>query len=177
MASTTMKAYGNRYLIVPPSVKLNEKLDKVLYDIDCDFREAPERVTSAVRDSADQLRIIRQYLRSYELDDNYPEAMVCEFDDRFKDGFFVWQEAWSALLNRGVIINPPLPATVLMDYFRNGVNKKGQEIGMSPHTRGTAFDLAGIDSLRIVQGLKLKGKIKSFLVERANNAIHVDIYS
>jgi hypothetical protein len=172
-----MKAYGNRYLIVPPSVKLNEKLDQVLYDIDCDFREAPERVTSGIRDSADQLRIIRQYLRSNGLDDNFPEAMVCEFDDRFTDGEYAWQKAWSKLLNIGVIINPPLPAVVLMDYIRSGVNKKGQVIGMSPHTRGTAFDLSGLDSLRIVQALKLKGKIKGYLVERANNCLHCDIYS
>lgn len=172
-----MKSYGNRYLIVSPSVKLNERLDQVLYDIDCDFREAPERVTSGVRDSDDQLRIIRSYLRAKGLDDNYPEAMVCDVADRVRDDTeFAWQRAWSKLLNIGVIINPPLPAVVLMDYIRSGVNKKGMVIGMSPHIRGTAFDLAGLDSLRIVQGLKLKGKIKSYLIERENNCIHCDIY-
>lgn len=172
-----MKAYGNRYLIVPPSVKLNERLDQVLYDIDCDFREAPERVTSAVRDSDDQLRIIRSYLRQKGLDDHYPEAMVCDVVDRVRDDTeFAWQRAWSKLLNLGLIINPPLPAVVLMDYIRSGVNKKGQVIGMSPHTKGTAFDLSGLDSLRIVQALKLKGKIKSYLIEREQNCIHCDIY-
>jgi hypothetical protein len=147
-----------------------------LYDIDCDFKEHPETVTSGVRTSEDQLRIIRQYLKSKGLADNYPEAMTALVDDRTDDDeHFVWQKAWSHLLSVGVIINPPLPAVALMDYIRNGVNKKGQLIGMSPHTRGTAFDLKGIESLKIVQALKLKGKIRGYLVERENNAIHVDI--
>lgn len=172
-----MKAYSNRYLIVPPHVVLNEDLDAVLYEIDCDFRENREKVTSGVRTSEDQLRIIRTYLRSKGLDNTYPEAMTAEVLDRVEGSdHFVWQKGWSALLNAGVIINPPVPAVVLMDYVRGGVNKKGQIIGMSPHTRGKAFDLSGLDSLPIIQGLKLKGKIKGYLLERENNCLHVDIY-
>lgn len=172
-----MKSYTNRYLKVPTSIILNEKLDNVLYDIDCDFRDHPETVTSAVRTPEDQLRIIRKYLVSKGLDQKYPEAMTAKITDRYEgQDEFVWQKAWSALLNIGVIINPPLAAVVLMDYVRGGVNKKGQLIGMSPHTRGTAFDLSGTDSLRIVQGLKLRGAIKSYLIERENNCIHCDIY-
>lgn len=171
-----MRSYSNRYLKVPASIVLNNNLDQVLYDIDCDFREHPETVTSALRIPEDQLRIIRKYLRAKGLDDNYPAAMTCEMRDKDDLGLYLWQRAWSHLLNIGVIINPPLPAIALMDYWRNGVNKKGQLIGQSPHTRGTAFDLAGVDSLVIVQGLKLKGKIKGYLVERENNAIHVDIF-
>jgi hypothetical protein len=169
-----MKAYLNRYLKVPTSVVLNEKLDNILYEIDCDFRDAPETVTSALRTPEDQLRIIRKYLRAKGLDDNYPDAMTCGVHDKEGDQY-VWQKAWSHLLNVGVIINPPQPAVALMDYIRSGVNKKGQLIGMSPHTRGTAFDLSGLDSLSIVQSLKLKGKIRSYLLERENNCIHVDI--
>jgi hypothetical protein len=170
-----MKAYTNRYLRVPTSVVLNAALDKVLYEIDCDFRESPETVTSAVRIPEDQLRIIRKYLRTKGLDDNYPEALACTIHDKDAAGNYVWQKAWSHLLNIGVIINPPLAAVALMDYWRNGVNKRGQLIGQSPHTRGTAFDLSGLDSLRVVQGLKLKGKIKGYLVERENSCIHCDI--
>jgi hypothetical protein len=170
-----MKAYTNRYLRVPTSVVLNAALDKVLYEIDCDFRESPETVTSAVRIPEDQLRIIRKYLRTKGLDDNYPEALACTIHDKDAAGNYVWQKAWSHLLNIGVIINPPLAAVALMDYWRNGVNKKGQEIGQSPHTRGTAFDLSGLDSLTVVQSLKLKGKIKGYLVERENSCIHCDI--
>jgi hypothetical protein len=170
-----MKAYTNRYLRVPTSVVLNAALDKVLYEIDCDFRESPETVTSAVRIPEDQLRIIRKYLRTKGLDDNYPEALACTIHDKDAAGNYVWQKAWSHLLNIGVIINPPLAAVALMDYWRNGVNKRGQLIGQSPHTRGTAFDLSGLDSLTVVQSLKLKGKIKGYLVERENSCIHCDI--
>lgn len=171
-----MKSYSNRYLKVPPSVVLNDKIDALLYDIDCDFKNNPETVTSAVRTSEDQLRIIRKYLRAKGLDNKYPEAMTARVEDKTEDqSQFVWQKGWSALLNAGVIINPPLPAVALMDYIRDGVNKKGQLIGMSPHTRGTAIDLSGLDSLKIVQALKLKGKIRGYLVEREQNCLHVDL--
>lgn len=169
-----MKAYSNRFLTVRPSVVLNERLDKVIYDIDCDFRGHPEVVTSGVRTPEDQLRIIRNYLRELGLESKYPEAMTGEINER-EGEHFTWQMGWSALLNAGVIINPPLPAIVLMDYLRGGVNKKGNLIGQSPHTRGTAFDLSGTDSLMIVQRLKLAGYIRGYLLERQNNCLHIDI--
>lgn len=169
-----MKAYNNKNLLVGRHIILNDKLDKVLSEIDS-YWTFPETVTSAVRIPEDQLRIIRNYLRRKGLDDDYPEAMTCDIRDRDTNGQYRWQMGWSALLNKGVIINPPFPAECLMDYFRNGQNKKGMVIGQSPHTRGAAFDLSGLDSLEIVKQLLIDGKIRGYLVERENNCIHVDI--
>ena len=101
--------------------------------------------------------------------------MVTDVETKVGDRY-IWQMAWSNLLNLGVIINPPLPAVALMDYWRGGLNKKGMLIGVSPHTKGKSFDLSGTDSLAIVQSLKLKEKIKGYLLERENNCIHVDIF-
>jgi hypothetical protein len=89
---------------------------------------------------------------------------------------------WSALLNAGVIINPPKRAKVLMDYIRGGVNRKGSFINESPHFRGTAFDIGGGDGgidaeLKVIQKALSSGKIKGLvgiLAEHNNNAVHCD---
>jgi hypothetical protein len=168
------KAYDNKNLLVPRSVVLNERLNSVLCAIDKYWPPNGETVTSGVRTPEDSLRIIRTYLKRKDLARIYPEAMTCAIDD--KDGdIYAWQTAWSHLLSLKVIINPPLPAKCLMDYYRNGKNKKGQIIGQSPHIRGTAIDLSGIDSEVIVKRLVEDGMIRSYLVERENNCIHIDI--
>lgn len=168
------EAYKNKNLIVPEKVVLNPTLNSVLVAIDKYWPPKGETVTSGVRVPEDSLRIIRTYLKSKNLAKDYPEAMTCLIDE-MKDGQYVWQMAWSNLLSIGVIINPPLAAKCLMDYHRNGVNKKGQLIGQSPHTRGTAFDLSGTDSLTIVKRLVEDKMIRGYLLERENNCIHCDL--
>lgn len=188
-----MKAYENKNLIVPDrdgyefqgrtyrKVVLNDELDRILSAIDHYWPPASEIVTSAIRVPDDSLRIIRTYMRAKGLDKKYPEAMTCDILDKGKDIRFgddliyAWQPGWSALLNAGVIVNPPYPAVALMDYFRSGVNKKGQTIGQSPHIRGKAFDLSGLDSLTIVKRLVEDGMIRGYLLERENNCLHIDI--
>jgi hypothetical protein len=171
-----MRAYENKYLIVPKKVVLTDELDRVLSSIDEYFKDHPETVTSGLRTPADQLRIIQTYLKAKGLHTKYKDAMTCAPQDKFTDNNqYCWQQGWSALLNKGVIINPPYPATCLMDYWRGGVNKKGLQIGQSPHTRGKAFDLSGLDSKDTVHLLREKGIIRGYLIERENNCIHVDI--
>lgn len=169
-------AYSNKNLIVPTTVTLNELLNSTLVAIDKYWPPKGEVVTSGVRVPKDSLRIIRQYLNAKGLARIYPEAMSCAIDDKGPDGNYLWQMAWSNLLNKSVIINPPLEAVVLMNYFRDGVNKKGKIIGQSPHVRGTAFDISGLDSHVIVKRLVEDGMIKSYLIERENNCIHCDIF-
>jgi hypothetical protein len=180
------KAYENKNLLVPDrdnfefkgkkyrKVILNPKLDSALCAIDKYWPPESEVVTSGVRTPEDSLRIIRTYLKKKDLARFYPEAMTCGINDKDED-LYVWQTAWSHLLSLKVIINPPLPAKCLMDYYRNGKNRKGQTIGQSPHTRGTAIDLSGIDSEVIVKRLVEDGMIRSYLVERENNCIHIDV--
>lgn len=168
-------AYDNKNLLVPEKVVLNERLNSTLCAIDKYWPPKGETVTSGVRTPEDSLRIIRNYLKSKGLSLKYPEAMTCELTDENPDGTYVWQKAWSNLLNIGVIINPPMPAACLMDYFRNGVNKIGQVINQSPHVRGTSIDLSGTDSEVIVKRLVEDKMIRGYLVERENNCIHIDV--
>jgi hypothetical protein len=171
-----MKSSTNKYLTLAPNVILTDELDKVISSIDEYFSAHPETVTSGLRTSEDQLRIIRKYLVAKGLDKKYPEAMTCATKDKHTiNDEYVWQKGWSALLNVGVIINPPYGAICLMDYYRRGKNKKGEYIGMSPHTKGQAFDLSGLDSIEIIKKLKNLGKIRGYLEERENNCLHVDI--
>jgi hypothetical protein len=169
-------AYKNKYLIVPEKVVLTDELDKKLTELDIYFKDHPETVTSGLRTVEDQLRIIRKYLKVKGLDKKYPDTFVCDANEKYTDkNEFIWQMAWSNLLYVGVIVNPPYPATCLMDYFRGGINKKGLQIGQSPHTRGKAFDLSGLDSEPIVHRLRSEGKVRGYLIERENNCLHVDI--
>ena len=132
-----MKSLENKWLVVLDSVRLTDTIDPVIAALDIHFKEVGLKafVTSGLRTSKDQLRIIQKYLIRKGLDKKYPECVNCtEVSMRFiwetKD-VYEWQPGWSALLNAGVIVNPPLPAECLMDYYSGGVNKKGSIIGSS----------------------------------------------
>ena len=179
-----MNAYDNKFLIVKPSVRLTPIIIPVIIGMDKYFQEANVigYVTSGQRSSMDQLETIRKYAVRYKIDKEFPEILTTIVMDKNEDGTYVWQRPWSRLLNRGIIINPPMPAKVLFDYIRNGKNKKGAIIGHSPHHDGRAFDIGGNVDHDITNELppvqkafadKLPG-MKGFLPERNNNCIHID---
>ncbi len=183
-----MDATANKFLKVKRGVKINDTIESVIVALDKYFEEAglEAYVTSGERSSQDQLDTIRKYCIHYGVDKEFPEIKTCGVLDKinFGDGkkIFTWQRAWSRLLNTGIIINPPLPAECLFDYIRAGVNKKGTEIGHSPHYFGKAFDIGGgfdhdiSNELKIVQlalSEKLKG-LKGYLAERKQNCLHID---
>jgi len=175
----------NKYLIVRPTVILTEIIDYSIKEVDIFFKDCPSFVTSGLRNPERQLEVIRDYLRIKKLDKAYPEAMVCNVNDTIKvDGkiLYVWQKAWSNLLAVKVIINPPFRAECLMDYFNSaGVNRKGSFINQTPHASGIAFNIGGgsngpKDEAQCMQAaINAKAKsIVSFLLERENNAVHVN---
>lgn len=185
-----MTAYDNKWLTVGKSsgVRLTPIIEPVIIALDKYFEAAnlKAKVTSGERTSGDQLAIIRKYATIYGIEKEFPEILTCGVLDKIDFGndkkIATWQRAWSRLLNVGVIVNPPLPAVVLFDYIRNGVNKKGQTIGMSPHYYGLAFDLSGgidhdpTNEMEVVKKAlndKLPG-LKGYLLERKQNALHVD---
>lgn len=178
-------AKDNQWLIVKPTVKLTPVIEPVIIALDKLFLEAKIKsyVTSGLRDANDQLEVVRHYLTAKKLDKKYPHAMACRVDD-FEFNEYAWQEAWSNLLNIGVIINPPLRAKCLMDYFSGGKNKKGQFINQTPHSTGNCFDIGGAgginatiaDELVVMEKamkIGIPGLI-NILPEHNNNAIHCD---
>lgn len=177
----------NRFLLIKDNVILTEHIRPVISDLDEYFEKAnlTAWVTSGLRKPEDQLRIIRNELNRRDLSQYYQDV----FEDIGKkvqyegEEIYGWQLGWSKLLNLGFIVNPPYPAVALMDYYRPGSqeNRKGKLIGDSPHTRGTAFDISGgangvTDEAQVIESAmgKVKG-LKGYLIERNNNAIHIDV--
>lgn len=173
----------NKFLIVPASVVLTDRTDAAIAALDPYFEKANKKATvsRALSTPDDQLRIIRNYLKRQGLDTLYPEAMNCHIRD-MKESQYVWQMAWSNLLNKGVIINPPLDATCLMDTtYGDSGSRKGKLIHQTPHVYGGAFDIGGAENgvadeaAIIQQALNDRlPQLRGMVVERVNNCVHVD---
>ena len=182
-----MKATENKWLLLKPNVILTEHINPVIADLDKYFEVANLKayVTSGLRNSEDQLRIIRTELTRRGLAGDYQEAFEPISNKIQYEGeeVYAWQPSWSKLLSLGFVVNPPFSAKCLMDYFRPGSisNSKGRVIGQSPHTSGRAFDIGGGpdglgNELRVIESAmgKVKG-LKGFLLERNQNCLHIDV--
>jgi hypothetical protein len=180
-----MSSANNKWLIVKPGVVLTPTIEPVIVALDAYFEKHKLKayVTSGLRDANAQLAVVRQYLTKKGLDKTYPAAMKCKAEDKLPNGDYVWQMAWSNLLNVGVIINPPYRAICLMNYINKaGKNRKDSYINQTPHAAGKAFNVGGgsngiMDELAVLtealKDKKIPG-LKSFLAERENNALHID---
>jgi hypothetical protein len=139
-------------------------------------------ITSVLRDKDDQLRLIQQYAIEHGI---IPGGTILNFvDTEYFEGkqVYVWQVVWSTLLNHGIIINPAVSAVVLMDYWRDGINKKGLTLPASPHAGGKAFDVGGFSPnntinrcYQILMNAASGVGIKDVLEEHGNNCCHVDV--
>ena len=182
-------AFQNRFLKVNKSVILTTTIEPVICALESYFEAEGKvaNVTSGLRDAASQLSIIRGYLAKKGMDKKYPEAITCGLNDKKQVEtkiVYAWQLGWSALLNAGIIINPPIDAECLMDYNgADGKNRKGTIIKASSHFKGTCFDVGGgvdgingnmISEQKIIQKAlddKIPGLI-SIVLERNNNCVH-----
>lgn len=181
-----MRAADNKWLLVKEGVKLTDSIEPVIVALDAHFanKNLKAFVTSGLRDANAQLRVIQSYLKKRGLEQTYPEVMNCQVTDINSQGHYVWQMAWSHLLSSGLIINPPLRAICLMDYYRGGNNKKGQWINQTPHASGKSFDIGGgangmTDEAQILKTVLAERSIpglKGILEEGENNAVHVDCF-
>ncbi len=183
----TFKAHENKFLILKAGFKNTAIIDPVLTGLDkiCEELGIKLLATSGLRDSTDQLDLIRKYLINNGLRNQYEDVFKHNFDEKVTDPthgeIYAWQLGWSRLLNIGVIVNPPKDAICLLDYKRDGINKKGMLIHKSPHFNGTCIDLGGgnnglEDELKVVKlamARKLPGLV-GYLYEPKNNAIHLD---
>ena len=169
------------YLIAKYGVVLTDSILETISLLMPYFTEAKHyaTITSGFRSPEAQLDLIKDYAQKHNIIKEYPDLLGCSLQDKDRDDNYAWQKAWSKLLKLGIIINPPLPAKVLFDYFKNGVNQKGKTISASPHIRGTDFDIGGGDDIQtkinIVNKAYREGKanIKYYVVEIKNNAIHI----
>lgn len=182
-----------KFLTLGPKVKYTNKAVRIVFPVIIALEPYFEKhniratVTSILRDAHDQLGLIKTYLRAQRLSSKYPEVMALTNPEQRAGGIYVWQMAWSELLNKGVIINPPLQAACLTDYMGpdgKGPNRKSSIIRQTPHVHETCFDIGGSGGkLKTIQDEllpvteafkdKVKGMVR-FLPEHKNNAIHID---
>lgn len=179
-------------LTLRAGVHLTPSISRTIELMDKFFEGEPSEVTSGLRTQEGQLGIIIQKLIRHKRDAEFKEfvtgvekrshpADTVHVEELGRDLFW-WQRAWSRLLHMGDIVNPPMPAEVLFDYYRPGStnNKKGEIIQISPHQRGLAFDIGGGDDLIAKSKCVVKAVesrecfIKSWLLEHVNNACHID---
>ena len=173
----------NKYLKIADGVILTSQIDSVITRLDSYFKTAGmiRYVISGLREKTDQLRIIIDYANSYKLPVDYTKD---DTEKKLDDGTYVWQQTWSDLLDKGLLINPPNAAKCLGTY------KHGQIIQPSSHFRGVAFDISGSkgntpserastvdDELKVVLDAMADPKlgIRSYTVERANNCLHINV--
>lgn len=181
-----ISARDNKFLKVLPTVVLTPVIEPVIIALDPYFEKAglTAVVTSGKRDEEGQLRIIREYLKEKGLQAKYPETMTGDVNSKITwegQEVYSWQPGWSALLNAGIIINPPIRAICLLNYVNSqGVNRKGQFIEASNHIPGKAFNVGGgTNGLNdevavIIEAIKHIPQIVSYVVERNNNALHIN---
>lgn len=178
----------NRFLKYKEGVKRTPAIDRTVQLLDSYFDGCPSWVTSGLRSPEDQVAIIMEKAKRHGISGDFQEFSspdIYPAKHELIDGkpLFWWQRTWSKLLSLGDIVNPPLPAECLSDYFRPGSheNKKGQIIPLSPHQRGLAFDIGGQEDLlgrakRVMKAFQ-SGEcfIVEYLVENVNNALHCDV--
>lgn len=177
----------NKFLILKNGVVRTAQTDPVIVRLDAYFGERNHRawVTSILRDPAAQLRLIQDYCRQRNI--KYTQIHWATVQSRMDfqgREVYQWQPAWSALLSLGLIVSPPLDAECLMDYWREGINKKGRMIPASRHQLGTEFDIGGrggsdatvADEVAIVQEARRRDPaigIRAYTIERMNNCLHI----
>jgi hypothetical protein len=154
--------------------------DKVIEKLDNYFVKAGLKryITSVKRSPLDQIGIIEGYAKQKGLM-HITESMEGEYP--FEGSQYPkWQVMWSQLLSKGLLINPPYPAKVLTDYYKNGVNQKGVMKNPSGHFTGKCFDIGGSDNVQktydIVNQAKNDGiGIVLVILERENNCVHSQV--
>ena len=173
------------YLIFAKNVKRTPQTDVVISKLQPYFENSfcKAIITSVLRSPEEQLRIIEDYAKKFKL---IPKVYKLNFDKKVifeKEEVLEWQFVWSQLLNRGVIISPPVNAKVLMDYWQNGINKKGEILNPSPHLKGNCFDIGKAEGNCTMEDIYAVVKlaqhdnigIRNVLLERVNNCVHCDV--
>jgi hypothetical protein len=183
------------WIIFEPNVIRTPQTDIVIEKLTPYFEAAGfvGRITSVLRNQWQQLMLIQSLAEQNKI---ITSGFILDFEYTGSyQGQVVpyWQIVWSSLLNKGIIINPPVPAIVLMDYIRNNINKKGMLIGATPHHTGLCFDLGGrvlvnnalVERIDDVYNIVCKAKSDGVgietnidsnpLIEHQNNAVHVQV--
>ena len=172
------KSSKNKFLVVQSQVVLTPAIDNVIALLDPVFEKEnlQAHVTSGLRTADKQLSLIKEKAIALGVDKEFPEIHDAAVTNQAS-----WIKAWSRLLTKGFMINPPVSAECAFDYKKptGEVRKAGHLIGISNHQRGHSFDIGGeiekIEALiKSVIANEKEIPIAGFLFEPVNHAVHVD---
>jgi hypothetical protein len=186
------KSLKNKWLIVMPNVILTRSIDYVILKLDKHFEnfDFVRYVTSGLREPMKQLEVIMDYAKTYDMPVNFVKE-----DVNVKIGSsdnYIWQDVWSQLRVKGLIINPPYLAACLYDHMKNGdIIPAGTIIPQTPHSRGNCFDLSSwrgnqtqneagkvddeVTIIKVAMDLEPNLGILSYVIERKNNCLHINV--
>jgi len=192
MTEPEFKSLKNKWLVVMPNVVLTTTIDYGASRLDKYFQDfnSVRYITSGMRDAIAQLGVIIAYAKAYDIPVNFAKEDVNV--KLLSTDNYVWQEVWSRLREKGLIINPPYLASCLYDHTKNGqFIKAGTIIPATPHSSGYCFDMSAWrgnqsesqaksvdDEAKIIQvamDLDADIGILSYVIERANNCLHINI--
>jgi len=168
----------------------------ILSRIEAMFPAVSLIATSGHRTPLEQLHVIGAYSQGFQYPEFTPQDVFAtttfELDGQAVHGFR-WLRTWGECLHRGIIVNPPLVVVAPFDYFREGVNKKGQLIQASnhiidadldPRVKACPIDFSQMCGPRpdihrvaeIMEQAKLSGiPIKNITIEHGNGCVHIDL--
>lgn len=181
----TYKSLSNTNLIVRKTVVLTPRLDTVISTLDSLAKRMNihEEITSGSRSPEMQLQTIIDLCHNNGM--GIWHFTNTDVDSKLSNGNYIWQESWSLLLERGIIVNPPRAAMVLESYIDNGVQKRGTIIQPSSHIKGEAFDKTYRESLdsskkidRLIETAIFEMpelKILNFRIEPLQGCTHTNI--
>lgn len=184
-------------IFILPGVVLDDKQKKVIFAIqDVTTMEGVAlTVTRGHSTPAQQLSTIEDYARKNNcLFTEFIPGDATATIKLWRGGqeiiVYAWQQTWSMLLFKGIVVNPPFKATCLEHYIRpSGEDMFMKMIDASPHTTSDPIDFsAKIDrgmttekeDIDVVEGILKKAQangsgIRFIKPEPKNVCVHIDL--
>jgi hypothetical protein len=183
-----MKSDNNKFLKVRKFVKLTGTIDSAIALLDGYFEQANLHceVSSGLRTSEEQLKIIVNKCLKHKVDKEFPLIRAAKLSDTE-----TWLNPWGRLLTIGEMVNPPMPTKCPFDFKRSDgtIRKAGTLIPTSGHQLGADFDISGYnqelnlnipldDIVKVLETFIKSGNaanhVSGYLKEPVNGAVHVD---
>jgi hypothetical protein len=133
-------------LTIKDGVILTDSIRPGIAQLDAAYkdRNISGLVSSGLRTPERQVDVIRGLAKDAGLEFDYLDSMNLNSTTSYSGAVvFQWQIVWSKLMSLMFDVNPPIAATLLMDRFIGGVNKRGKVYPPTEHSFGISFDIEG----------------------------------
>lgn len=177
-------------ITIRPTAVLDDKQKQVIYNIQPFTVGMDLEVTRGHSSPLEQLNTIEAFavknncrFSEFKSGNLYDDVDI--WIDGEKKRVYCWQQTWSMLLHKGVIVNPPIAAECLFEYINAaGINRKGELIPPSPHIMRDPIDFSarvnGTPNMAFVAKILNRAKasgagIRFVKQEPKNGCVHIDL--